>query len=64
MSKKLFRFGVSWGGVESIVLSPCRAGNRDKLEGMGIPYTTIRLSIGLEPVESLIEDLTAALAVP
>ena len=57
-----FRIGVSWGGVESLVLSPCRAENREALVEAGIPYSTIRLSVGLEPVEVLLDDLTAALA--
>lgn len=58
-----FRIGVSWGGVESLVLSPCRPDNREALARLGIPYATIRLSIGLEPVDTLVEDLTAALSV-
>lgn len=47
-----FRIGVSWGGVESLVLSPAR---RDA------PSPLIRLSIGLEGAELLIADLDQAL---
>ena len=43
-------------------MSPCRADNRSALEELGIPYATIRLSVGLEPVEVLIDDLSSALA--
>lgn len=57
-----FRIGVSWGGVESLVIAPHRGDNREALAAQGIPPGTIRLSVGLEPPEALIEDLEAALA--
>ncbi len=56
-----FRIGVSWGGVESLVISPNRGTNRLELEKRGIPSGLVRLSIGLEGAEALIEDLASAL---
>lgn len=64
---KLFGIGVSWGGFESLVMSPCipmgkkniaaNIGNTQFEEGM------IRISVGLEAVEDLIEDLDNALSI-
>ncbi|MGH7539595.1 MAG: trans-sulfuration enzyme family protein [Gemmatimonadota bacterium] len=56
------RIGVSWGGVESLVLSPNRGTNGPWLDAQGIPRGLIRLSVGLEGAEVLIEDLGQALA--
>ena len=56
-----FRIGVSWGGVESIVLSPSRPSPSARLQAMGIPAGLIRLSIGLEGAELLVQDLSRAL---
>lgn len=58
---ELFRIGVSWGGTESLVISPHRRGDRGGLEARGIPPGLIRLSIGLEGADALIEDLAVAL---
>lgn len=57
-----FRIGVSWGGVESLVISPNRGTNGERLDALGIPRGLIRLSVGLEGADLLIEDLAAALA--
>ena len=56
-----FRLGVSWGGVESLAIAPAREGNRASLERQGVPYATVRLSIGLEPPSVLCDDLAQAL---
>lgn len=48
-----FRIGVSWGGVESLVISPARP---------TAPSGVIRISVGLEGVDLLIADLDSALA--
>jgi cystathionine beta-lyase/cystathionine gamma-synthase len=56
-----FRIGVSWGGVESLVLSPQRPWNARSLERHGLPAGLIRLSVGLEGAETLIADLEQAL---
>ncbi len=58
-----FRIGVSWGGVESLVLSPNRGTNRKALDAHGIPPGLIRISVGLEGADVLIADLDRALSV-
>jgi cystathionine beta-lyase/cystathionine gamma-synthase len=50
-SLKMFRIGVSWGGYESLVFPVLASG--------GDP-SVIRLHIGLESTESIIEDLEQA----
>lgn len=58
-----FLMAVSWGGYESLVLPV--AGVRDwrgRETQAGVPVTLVRLSIGLEDPELLIEDLRAAFA--
>ena len=58
---RVFRIGVSWGGPESLVISPNRGDNAEDLERQDIPPALIRLSIGLEGAETLIHDLDQAL---
>lgn len=58
---RLFRVGVSWGGVESLVLSPNHGSNYDELAAQRIPPGTVRLSVGLEGAETLIQDLERSL---
>jgi cystathionine beta-lyase/cystathionine gamma-synthase len=58
----VFRIGVSWGGVESLVISPNRGDSPSALDAQGIPHGLIRLSIGLEGADVLIADLEQALA--
>ena len=53
---KYFQSGVSWGGVESLVISPSRPKDQSK------PSPLVRLSVGLEDPDLLIADLTAGLA--
>lgn len=55
-----FKIGVSWGGVESLVIAPFRGDNADGLRAQGLPLGLVRLSIGLEPPEILIRDLDQA----
>jgi cystathionine beta-lyase/cystathionine gamma-synthase len=57
-----FRIGVSWGGVESLVITPDRGTNGDSLDRQRIPRGLIRLSVGLEGADVLIEDLAQALS--
>jgi cystathionine beta-lyase/cystathionine gamma-synthase len=52
-----FRIGVSWGGVESLVITPARA----QLDAQRLPAGLVRLSIGLEGADALIADLGQAL---
>ncbi|MGL4741312.1 MAG: trans-sulfuration enzyme family protein [Sarcina sp.] len=58
-----FKLGVSWGGYESLVLTPNYGNNTESLEKSNISKDTVRFYIGLENVEILIDDLTRALDV-
>jgi cystathionine beta-lyase/cystathionine gamma-synthase len=60
-SLRLFRKGVSWGGVESLAITPRRPGNDAQLDAQRMPHGLIRLSVGLEDAEALIADLVSAL---
>jgi cystathionine beta-lyase/cystathionine gamma-synthase len=57
-----FRIGVSWGGVESLALTPNQNTNAAGLAAQQIPPGTVRLSVGLEGSDILIQDLEQALA--
>ena len=56
-----FRIAVSWGGVESLVISPNNGANAERLARQRLPEGLIRLSVGLEGADALIADLTQAL---
>ena len=58
---KHFRMGVSWGGFESLAISPQRPQNAQALVEAGLPQGLIRLSVGLESADTLINDLSQAL---
>jgi cystathionine beta-lyase/cystathionine gamma-synthase len=58
---RVFRIGVSWGGVESIAIAPNRGTNASYLAAQQIPRGLIRISVGLEGSGVLIEDLDRAL---
>ena len=58
---KRFRIGISWGGVESLVISPNRGHNLGYLDAQRIPHGLVRLSVGLEGGDVLIDDIAAAL---
>jgi len=62
---KLFSLAESLGGVESLIGIPARMTHGsippDERERRGISDTLVRLSVGIEDVEDLIEDLRAAL---
>ena len=64
-SLALFKLAVSLGEVESLVEHPMRMTHRgysqEERKLFGIDYSLIRLSIGLEDVEDLIEDLKKGL---
>jgi cystathionine beta-lyase len=60
-SLKLFKLGVSWGGFESLALSPNHGNNIEELIRKGESPSLIRISIGLEAVDDLIADLDNAL---
>ncbi len=61
----LFKLAVSLGDCESLVEFPAamthRGYNQQELEKFGLSQTMIRLSIGLEDAEDLIEDIGKAL---
>ncbi|NUW46534.1 trans-sulfuration enzyme family protein [Nonomuraea rhodomycinica] len=56
-----FRVGVSWGGFESLVNAPALTVEESVRATMGIPVGLVRLSVGLEPADTLIKDLGLAL---
>lgn len=58
---EVFRLGVSWGGVESLAISPENGRNGDELEAKGLPRGLIRISVGLEGAGRLVDDLGRAL---
>ncbi|HEY8380394.1 MAG TPA: PLP-dependent transferase, partial [Nannocystis sp.] len=60
-SLRRFHIGVSWGGFESLVISPRRPNNDAYLDNRRIPRGLIRISVGLEGADALIEDLARAL---
>ncbi|MBI5724450.1 MAG: PLP-dependent transferase [Planctomycetes bacterium] len=63
---KLFIFAESLGGVESLVCHPASMSHAtltaEERKKVGITDGTIRLSVGIEDVQDLIEDLDHALA--
>ncbi|MFF2446409.1 trans-sulfuration enzyme family protein [Neobacillus sp. NPDC058068] len=60
-SLKLFQIGVSWGGFESLAISPNYGYNTEQLVASGIDPGLIRISVGLENIDELIADMNAAL---
>ena len=63
---KLIRFAESLGGVESLITFPKYQTHADVpvevQKALGIDDTLLRLSVGIEAAEDLIEDLAQALA--
>ncbi len=61
----LFKLGVSWGGHESLVYAPtisyAKELTPEQFEAMSLDIGLVRLSIGLEHPEDLINDLSQAL---
>ena len=62
---QLFQLAESLGGVESLVNHPAIMTHAtvplERREALGVTDTLIRLSVGIEAVDDLIEDLAAAL---
>ncbi len=64
---RLFKLGVSWGGHESLVMpaavvhEQAAAGPNSAID-FGVSPRTVRLHVGLEATQDLIDDLTRALA--
>lgn len=64
---KLFKLAVSLGGTESLVTHPASTTHsgvpRDVREATGVSEGLIRLSVGIENADNLIEDLKKALSI-
>lgn len=62
---ELFQIGVSWGGHESLIYAPAisylKELSKEQFDNMGISLGDMRISVGLENVEDLIDDLEIAL---
>ncbi len=56
-----FQIGVSWGGFESLVIVPNNHHNGDALKALQLSPYLVRLYIGLEAPQCLIDDLRQAL---
>jgi cystathionine gamma-synthase len=60
---KIWKLAESLGGVESMIEHPARMTHASTADGpFAVPPTLIRLSVGIESAEDLIEDLDAALS--
>jgi len=63
---EIFELGVSWGGHESLVYAPVisymKELDPDQFKAMGIMPNLIRLSIGLEDIDDLKNDILQALS--
>jgi cystathionine beta-lyase/cystathionine gamma-synthase len=64
---RLFTLATSLGGVESLVSIPVLTSHAmisaEQREKMGVTEQMVRLSVGIESADDLIEDLERALAV-
>ena len=64
-SLKYFRIGVSWGGHESLIYAPAisylKEMPKEQFENMGISLGVMRISVGLEDINDLVDDLRQAL---
>ncbi|MEM6379076.1 MAG: PLP-dependent aspartate aminotransferase family protein, partial [Bacteroidota bacterium] len=62
-----FKLGVSWGGHESLIYPPAisylKEQTPEQFNAMGIAPGLMRISVGLEHIEDLLEDLEQALIV-
>lgn len=60
-SLRLFQIGVSWGGYESLALPAYKGNNDEQLKNRRMSKMHVRLYVGIEDSESLIQDLKQAL---
>lgn len=62
---KIFQLGVSWGGHESLVYVPAisylKELSEEQFANLGISLGDVRISVGLEHADDLIQDLDMAL---
>ncbi len=61
-SCKLFQYGVSWGGFESLIHGNTVGLSEEQAAKVDCPANLVRIHVGLEDVDSLIADLDQALA--
>ncbi|KAA3612369.1 MAG: aminotransferase class V-fold PLP-dependent enzyme [Calditrichaeota bacterium] len=63
---QIFQIGVSWGGHESLIYAPAISYLKelpaDQFKNLGISVGDMRISVGLENSDDLINDLEQALA--
>ncbi len=63
---RLFHLGVSWGGYDSLAypaaIGYSSGGPTNAIRDFGVPRTLIRLHVGLEDADDLIDDLQRSLA--
>lgn len=63
---QVFRIGVSWGGHESLIyalaISYVKEMTPEQFAATGLAYGDMRISVGLEDADDLVEDLEQALA--
>ncbi len=59
---KIFQIGCSWGGFESLALTPVIKENQEVLDFLDCGKGLIRLHCGLEGAEDLLADLETGLA--
>lgn len=59
---KYFQVGPSWGGFESLITSPTLGKSEEELKRLMLPKGLVRMHVGLENVNSLLEDLEKGLS--
>lgn len=55
--------GVSWGGFESLALPSYKGNNLEKVKKRGLSPAHIRMYVGLEDPQSIVEDIQQALTI-
>ena len=60
---RLFQYGCSWGGFESLIIDAGVGLSEEESREFGVPQNLIRIHVGLENASSLIADLEQALTV-
>jgi len=58
---RYFQHGVSWGGFESLIIGISVGKSPEEAAALDIPTGLIRIHVGLENVDTLMEDLDQAL---
>jgi cystathionine beta-lyase len=58
---RLFSIAVSFGGVHSAISLPCRMSHASLPQGWELPEDLVRVSVGIEDADDLVEDLDRAL---